>query len=706
MIRVQTALQEGNCGQAIQEMEAYLSAWPEQQTADKLQQLKEDYGMMTDYWRQGGKDPDLQTVYQRLLHRMYVLYANVRHYHRMQAASYLHSLYVRVRKEQRDWSLAAIRRDMEGFVSGVAMLQLEPEHKRKSKSDALYKEHQQRMSQLFEYVLTSRQWTAAVGREFSEMMVSPTIDSIDQQLVITSVALSLLNQFDMEKFRMLTDVYQRSQDDQVRQRALVGWVLTMDAQVEKVYPEQRELVHALLQQDGVRQELTELQLQLIYCLNEERDTSTIRQEIMPDLLKNNNFKMTRGGLEEEEDDPMEEILHPDASEQKMEQLEKSFQRMMDMQKQGSDIFFGGFSQMKRFPFFYDISNWLVPFYPQHPDIAQYVTQQEDNRFMDFIMQRSPFCNSDKYSFVIAFQQVVEKIPEHLRQMMKRGELAMDEMGEAPEMSPAYIRRVFLMDLYRFFRLFSHRSELANPFDTSWSETGRCLFFASELLADTPLEGDKAQVVRLLKRMKMNHAAQLLLRTFGQQQRDVQYYLWTENYAEALRLDPENERALVGMARTYYRAKDYEQALKQYDVLTERFPQQSRYHLNHAVCLVQLRRYEEALKELFRLNYEQPDNDSVSRVLAWTLTCEGRLEQASKMYEQLTAAEQPDSEDLLNYGYCLWLQGQIDRAADCFQRHYRQEVEREADFVFSLDEAWLQERHITQPEIKMMISLVN
>ena len=176
MIRVQTALQEGNCGQAIQEMEAYLSAWPEQQTADKLQQLKEDYGMMTDYWRQGGKDPDLQTVYQRLLHRMYVLYANVRHYHRMQAASYLHSLYVRVRKEQRDWSLAAIRRDMEGFVSGVAMLQLEPEHKRKSKSDALYKEHQQRMSQLFEYVLTSRQWTAAVGREFSEMMVSPTID--------------------------------------------------------------------------------------------------------------------------------------------------------------------------------------------------------------------------------------------------------------------------------------------------------------------------------------------------------------------------------------------------------------------------------------------------------------------------------------------------------------------------------------------------
>ena len=70
---------------------------------------------------------------------------------------------------------------------------------------------------------------------------------------------------------------------------------------------------------------------------------------------------------------MEDILHPGASEERMEKLEATYRRMMDMQKQGADIYFGGFSQMKRFPFFYDISNWLVPFYIQHPTCSATTT---------------------------------------------------------------------------------------------------------------------------------------------------------------------------------------------------------------------------------------------------------------------------------------------------------------------------------------------
>ena len=97
---------------------------------------------------------------------------------------------------------------------------------------------------------------------------------------------------------------------------------------------------------------------------------------------------------------MEDILHPGASEERMEKLEATYRRMMDMQKQGADIYFGGFSQMKRFPFFYDISNWLVPFYIQHPDIQQYVSRMEGNRFLQHIMANNMFCNNDKYSFVI------------------------------------------------------------------------------------------------------------------------------------------------------------------------------------------------------------------------------------------------------------------------------------------------------------------
>ena len=125
----------------------------------------------------------------------------------------------------------------------------------------------------------------------------------------------------------------------------------------------------------------------------------------------------------------------------------------------------------------------------------------------------------------------------------------------------------------------------------------------------------------------------------------------------------------------------------------------------AICLVQLERYEEALKPLYRLNYEQPENDAVNRVLAWTLTCQGKLEQATNIYEQLIGREQQKDDDLKNYGYCLWLQGQVSRASELFHQYcqrYQQNTTLQSDFF---DTEWLKKRGITTVEINMMLSLL-
>ena len=100
---VDEALQAGNCGWAIRYMENYLAAWPEQHTSEKLAQVREDYSRMESYWQQGGEDPQRKTLYQRLLQRMYVLYANVRHYNSMKASLYQNSLYTRLRPAARAW---------------------------------------------------------------------------------------------------------------------------------------------------------------------------------------------------------------------------------------------------------------------------------------------------------------------------------------------------------------------------------------------------------------------------------------------------------------------------------------------------------------------------------------------------------------------------------------------------------------------------
>ena len=699
-------LTSGHLGLAIQETETYLMAWPNPQSMEKLSVLKREYQLMSDYWQQGAKDPQLAEQYQRLLQRLYVLCANISIHKNVSASSYLQGLYNGVRQAGRSWSINNIRAEMENFVSETAMLQLEPEHKRKEKSLALYKQHQQQMNALFNYILTSHVWTEGVGNEMGKIMLSPTVDSNDQQLLISAVTLSLMNCFDMVKFRMLTHVYQQSHDEQVRQRALVGWVLSVNDRLYSLYPEQREIISEMVKSKRTCRELTELQIQLIYTLNADKDSAVVSNEIVPDLLKNNALHMTQNGLEEVKEDPLEDVLHPDAAEERMERLEASFNRMMDMQKRGSDIYFGGFSQMKRYPFFYDISNWFAPFYLQHPDISQFMERIESDKFLENVLQKAPFCDSDKYSFVMAFQQVVSGLPENIRQMMKRGETSLPEIDVEERQSGAYIRRTYLMDMYRFFKLFPNRTVLCNPFDTSKVEWGMCLFFASILFFDTPLDQRKREIVVLLRKHKMMDAAKEVLRLFPLEMRDVQYWLWKEDYETALEHDPNNERALAAYARQLFDDLEYDEAEELYDKLLMLYPDKKAYKLNKAICQLKQDEYEEALKILYQLNYEQPDDQRVQRALAWALTCENKLEQAERLFQQLEADGALTSSDYQNYGYCLWLQRRYKEAADKLRIYYEENRKMDNGFLyFSVESVWLYQRGISDIEIKMMQDLI-
>ena len=689
---------EGNCGMAIAELEVYLSAWPDGQSIERLQVLREEYDLMTGYWRKGMEDPQRQEQYQRLLQQVYLIFANLAVHRRMQASSFLSSLFQGTRQQQRDWSLTAIRQEMENFVSETAMLELEAENKREEKRRALYKDHQAQMNALFNYIVTSRMWTESVGKGFTDLLLSPTVDNIDQQLIVSAVMLSLMNQFDIVKFRLLTDVYRQSQDEHVRQRALVGWVFSLDVMLCQVYPEQKVIIDNLLKSEKVCQELTELQMQLLLTLNAEKDNDIIRKEIMPDLMKNDAFQITRNGIEEVEDDPLEDVLHPDASERRMEQLESTMQRMIDMQKQGSDIYFGGFSQMKRYPFFYDMSNWLVPFYIHHPDIAQFVERMEFRRFVMSILDKGPFCNSDKYSFVIASMEVLGRLPVSVQEMLKHNEASLGELELGENQTAAYLRRLYLMDLYRFFRLFPNRAALNNPFDDSKQQYTTLNFFGSSLFFQSPLDRYKKSVVRMMKKYHFDDMATKILAFLPSEYEDVQCLIWLKSWDQAVEMDPTSEQALSGAARHAFKNYEYDKANDLYDRLLLLFPGKKNYMLNKAVCLVRLEDYEEALKLLYQLDYEYADDVNVQRVLAWTLTCDNRLEQAAAMYEQMMKGEKVIAEDHLNYGYCLWLTGRVDDAA----AHFRKSDIPE-DFP---DIPWLLKRGIDILQIRMMTALIH
>lgn len=715
-------IKTNNLSAAISELEAFLMAHPHQVNSDRLHAIQTDMQLMADYWKRGFKDPQLPSVYQKLIQRMYVLCANIKMQYDISQSSFLIALMSAVRLSARDFSPLNIRDELEAFVSETAMLELEPEHKRAARQKTVYAQHQEVMDVFFKYLFTSDIWTDSQAASMEEILVSPTVDSTDQQLMVSGIMLSLLIHYDMAKFRTLVHVYQRAQDEYVRQRALVGWVFALDSQLAAaVYPEQVELVEKLVEQEQCCQELVELQQQVIMTMNAEEDNKTIQREIMPDLINGQQLRMTRNGIEEAEEDPMQDILNPEESERRMAQVEESYHRMMAMQKQGSDIYFGGFSQMKRFAFFNEVSNWFLPFTIHHPMISETLQETNDSRFLRSIVEMGPFCNSDKYSFALAFQQVMSQIPQNIREMLSKNEVSISEVNKEELLKPWYIRLIYLQDLYRFYRLYSQRQYFVSPFD---KERARYLFCADPIFSKTHLETSFNGIVAfLLKRKRVEEASQLL-RNYGESRRDFQFwvmagYLQQHHgkevgsivdgyddlacYQQALKLQPDNEKALVGYGRALFARMMYQEALETYDQLLTINPEKKSYRLNRAVSMTNLGQYTGALKDLYRLNYESPDDDNVSRVLAWTLVCEGKYDAAVKIYNTLLKGD-VQVDDLLNYGYCLWFSGHIDEAADCFHRFLKESVFTK-NYILQNEAALLKEKGITEPEQQLMLYLL-
>lgn len=708
---IRTHLLRRDLGEAIVAMDNFLAIYPHQVNADRLFAIKSDYQLMADYWRRGFKDPQLPHLYDTLLKRMYVLYANIANAYNIRHTPLLTSLFYRGHMSARDWSPQNIREELESFVSEVAMLELEPPHTAEPKRKELYTRHFQSMAEMFYYILTSDTWTDGFSSAMEEMLLSPTIDTNDQQLFVTGIMLATIHCFDIAKFRLLLHLYQRSTDEPVRQRALVGWAFALNAEIgQSIYAEEKELVDKLLEDEACCQELVELQKQLIFCLDAERDHAILQNEIMPDLMKQpGGLRITRNGIEEAPEDELNDILHPDEAEANLERIEAGYQKIINMQKQGSDIYFGGFAQMKRFPFFNEMVNWFFYFDYNHPDLSAISERAKNSRFLHSVLRSSPFCNSDKYSFTLAFEQVVDKIPQNIMEIVERGEVALNDFAAEETVKPAFLRRIFLQDLYRFFRLFKERDAFRNIFD---AENKDYLILSKSTFRQTHVEVYFNEVTAFLLKKGRRSEAAAMLDNYGEHRRDFHYYMMSAylgrepktNYAHALALQPDSERALAGYARALFNEGAYQEALENYDKLLVLQPDKKSYLLNKAVCLTNLKRYDEAERLLFRLNYEEEDDANVNRVLAWTLTSNGKYEQAEKLYNQLLSVKKPSADDLLNYGFCLWFSGHIDDAADCFHRYLLESGEpKESIIENELD--LIREKGITEPEIQMMLYIL-
>lgn len=644
-----------------------------QQYSDRLDNIAEDYRLMKDFIKRGFNDPKREEVYNGLLKKAFHLFNDVSmaSLKRNTAGLSYYSPYAVA-----NMPLPDMRQRLESFVQETAMLSLNPSTTNTEKKRAIYAEHHELTTAIFYHLLTDLHWNEEKKSFYQELLLSPTIDSNDAQLLTSALLLSLLLVWDARKFATLLYLYQYATDQQVKQRALVGWALTLPREEIMFYPELIEQLRKTISAQAVQSELLELQYQIVYCLNANQTTEEINRDIIPNMLRGQNFFMDKPTDEQN----LQDIINPQAEEKAMEELEKSYTRMMNMQKMGMDVYFGGFSQMKRFPFFNKANNWFVPFYAEHPELKP-LEGLDESRLEENLFKHSSFCNSDKYSLALAIAMVASQIPAELKNALNTS--AVEIQGNiAPDIhNPAYIRRMFLQDLYRFFLLNNLKNDFDNPFiDNGIATHG--LFFGNQLLGALGMSPLFSTFGRFLFRKKYWSLLLLFAKSQGLKE-DTASDEWTyframahlhlgnhnkakQYFAQLAERLPEDEKIAQGLANVCLQTQDFTLAKEVLHRLQLLGTITNAQQLFLSEGLVNEGEAQKACDILFKLHYEQPNNAEVLRLLAKAELQlnkpEAAINHLNQIFENKNSAT---TEDLFFAAVAHWLVNNMPKALDLF-----------------------------------------
>ena len=686
----------------------------------RYEDVKNDYRLMQDAMMRGLRDDKIDEVYADIMRKVYGAGLDV--FIEEKVKKYSSFAYARVSAQQTEAHPDAVRTVLEAYVQDMAMMAFEPENTRKAKMEKLMADHHAYMKQLFNALLVAPMWNDRRAADFADLLLSPTIDRDDALLLVSAVMLATMNVNDPYKWDMLAEVYVRATDKVLKMRALVGWVLSLpyDPRGPRLFPFVQERIKAMLADKTTLKQMLDMQMQMLFCCNADADNEEIQRNIMPTLIKNTNLQMTRLGIVEKEDDPMKDIMDPNAAERDMEEMERKYRKMMDMQKQGSDIYFGGFSKMKTFPFFNDLCNWFAPFNAAHPALGAARERLAGSTFLNNLMENGPFCDSDKYSFALAIAQIMDRMPDNVKEMLNSDATLGPTVSKEEQENPAYICRSYLQSLYRFFRLYRSKRDFLNPFilDELEDNDGNALFLSYKLLACPEMEENAVALCGfLLKRKMMRELMSMAICYKSSQNPRLVRFLalvpmtdgkWQEAYDlfASVPEDQHTEESLRGMAHCCMSLKRFGEAVAIYRRLLAMHPDSFSYQLNLAVCLMSSDAFsscgdaascgdvasscgasscgdassceassslggkvearpnkvvEEGTKLLYKLDYEHPNNANVRRVLAWCMMLQGNFDKAIDIYTRLLSQPDAVSADRLNAAYAHWLSRDVARA---------------------------------------------
>ena len=687
------AIAESRLQSALESLRGMAQVLNANREAEELNALATGYEMMLDYFRRGAADPERSALYESFLRRA-------------------EELSFRLEREGK------LRTDTQSFYTTTfrTLQHLRPDQP--TMAGMLADTTAPR--DLFDFLWTSPLLSQADEDRLTEYL-SPS-DGTEaplhcRALALSALTLSAMQYFDIAKCRLLLDAC-LSSEVTLRVRGLVGLVMVsiFHSKSMQRYPELMARMELLTEADGIQNALELIQTQLFLSLTTRHIEESLRQKLLPEIEKHVEklHKARKLGIEELTGTLSEMELNPEWEQNgKPSPMAEYIREYTQLLQRGGDLYLGMFKALKpRFPFFNVTCNWFWPFTPDHPDLDAQACK--DNR-LGFMSYNLGLCDTDKFAFCLMasmFKNLSNKqdsmsraLSEELQKRLAEAEDNLPREAESPDFNEAL--RSYVHGFYRFSNLFIHREAFPNPFKENL------------LLAEQAPFARLLSHPNFMRRMgeyafqdKSFALAQLLFEHIAPQQRTPEDYQKLgycaeknaqparalEAYLVADSLKPHSAWTVRRMATLYRAGGDYDKALQCFDELAGMQPEDGQIALRQAECLIQLKRFDEAFKFLFKANYLLPDGAMTERALAWCSLLTKKYEQAETYYAKVLAHE-PTAADYLNAGHAAWLQGMVALAVERYRKATACSPS-EGDFLQD-DLPLLREAGLTEIEIALM-----
>lgn len=712
-------LEDKRLKEALTQLDAFLYNGNDWSLRNRLEQLQTSYQYMLQYMKLGMKDPERQKLYRQLLADTWEIADQTRLTLLDEVSThYYHELRRNPNKLPKAYDLSGLQRILEGFADELAVSQLA----NYQGLDAILKRHEDTHHVLFLNTWSNSSWSVEETVQAEDMLRSETLQVNDLCLFVSAVTLSLMECFDARKINWLLNGL-RHPNPMVNQRALVGLVLILHIHPTRLslYPELEARLSLFKEDTNFSKQLNRVYIQLLRSQETEKIDRKMREEIIPEMMK--NVKIMRNmkfGFEETD----ENDRNPDW-EQAFEKsgLGDKIREMNDLQLEGADVYMSTFAQLKGYPFFREPHNWFYPFDRMHSSIVHLIGMNPDNdkSVLSIILQSGFFCNSDKYSFCFTMAQLPQGQREMMLNQMASQDQSefMDEKNSASlkqfAMKPAVISNQYIHDLYRFFKLSQRRFEFRNIFQEEIALHRNPVF--KPLLSDPELltavadfhfgkehPAEALELYRILIHRKQANA-DIFQKTGFCLQKEKRYQEAVDAYLKADMLKPDHLWTLRHLATCYRQLKDIDAALEYYQRVEAIQPENRNVLFYSGSCLAEEGRYEEALQYFFKLDFLENDCIKAWRGIGWCSYVSGKYEQAMKYYDKILAAK-PLATDYLNAGHVAWTLGNIDKAAELYGKAAAQSSSRNAFLeMFYRDKSSILKQGIAEEEIPLMLDMI-